>query len=381
MTPLERFNEMLEKGTEAYFDAEELVELIEHFDEQDDRNGYTQALELGLRLHPEDPDIRAMECRLYIYDEEYDKALQMIDELRNTTGNDVDLVAMELECLYVTNRTAEANALLLRLPVDEETEEIYEALTSFLAENGRNEEAMQAITHGLELFPENVALKEERCYHTERENNWEEAAVQCEELIDIDPYSGDYWFMHGRLMAKLGDYDRAIRSLEFALTCNENDIEAKLLRAYALYVNRNFEKAIEAYVELITDEKFVNEQLRNFTEKYDLDYDDLEKAGQEFHRLFGSIPNLLLTLTEGHPDIENMTSALSRKHVEKIKYIVGKLILEARAIRKSGREWDVEMLEDLRFLRFGELNRQPSDKLPPGNRLSEEIMKNKFYQN
>ena len=380
MTPLERFNEMREKGTEAYFDAEELVELIEHFDEQDDRNGYTQALELGLRLHPEDPDIRAMECRLYIYDEEYDKALQMIDELRNTTGNDVDLVAMELECLYVTNRTAEANALLLRLPVDEETEEIYEALTSFLAENGRNEEAMQAITHGLELFPENVALKEERCYHTERENNWEEAAVQCEELIDIDPYSGDYWFMHGRLMAKLGDYDRAIHSLEFALTCNADDIEAKLLRAYLLFVNHNMEKAVEAYVELVTDEHFINEQLRSFTEKYDLSPDDLERASQDFHRLFGSVANMFVALSDNRADLENMASTLDRKYINKIEYLIGKLILEARAIRKSGGEWNANLLEDLRFLRFGELD-HPDEGAPPSERLSDEIFRNKFHQN
>ena len=44
MTPLERFNEMREHGTEAYFDADEIVELIEYFDEEDDRRGYTQRM-------------------------------------------------------------------------------------------------------------------------------------------------------------------------------------------------------------------------------------------------------------------------------------------------------------------------------------------------
>ena len=111
MTPLERFNEMREHGTEAYFDADEIIELIEHFDEEDDRGGYTQALELGLRLHPEDVEIQTMKCRLYMYDKEYDKALQMIRSLRNHADAETMILnAMELECLYATDRADEATA-------------------------------------------------------------------------------------------------------------------------------------------------------------------------------------------------------------------------------------------------------------------------------
>ena len=381
MTPLERFNEMREHGTEAYFDADEIVELIEHFDEEDDRRGYTQALELGLRLHPEDVEIQTMKCRLYMYDKEYDKALQMITSLRNHADAETMILnAMELECLYATDRADEATTLLRRMPANEDTEAIYEALAAMLVEMDRNEEALLVVNLGLELFPENVTLKEERCYHTERQKRWQEAATQCEELIDLDPYSGDYWFMHGRIMAKLGDYDRAIRSLEFAQTCDEDDIEAKMLRTFLLYLTRNYEKAIEAYFEMIADERFVNEQLRSFTDKYDLNSDDLEQAGKEFYRLFGSLQNLIKTLS-GTSSAAEATEALDFDYKKQIEYIVGKLILEARAIRKGGREWDAALLEDLRFLRFGDLERSDPGNSPEGNHLFDDILNHKFYRN
>lgn len=380
MTPLERFNEMREKGSEIYFDAEEIIELLEHFDDTDDRDGFTRALEIGLKLHPEDPEIRIMECRLSIYDEKYDEALQLITRLRNSGEDDMELDIMELESLYATDRADEADALLQKMTNNEVTEEIYESLASSLAEMGKDEVASHIATHGLELYPDNIALKEECCYHAERDGRWDEAATQCEELIDLDPYSGDYWFMHGRLMAKLGDYDRAIHSLEFALTCNADDIEAKLLRAYLLFVNHNMEKAVEAYVELVTDEHFINEQLRSFTEKYDLSPDDLERASQDFHRLFGSVANMFVALSDNRADLENMASTLDRKYINKIEYLIGKLILEARAIRKSGGEWNANLLEDLRFLRFGELD-HPDEGAPPSEHLSDEILRNKFHQN
>ena len=66
---------------------------------------------------------------------------------------------------------------------------------------------------------------------------------------------------------------------------------------------------------------------------------------------------------------------------KQIEYIVGKLILEARAIRKGGREWDAELLEDLRFLRFGDLKRSDSGNSPEGNHLFDDILNHKFYQN
>ena len=372
---------MREQGSEVYFDTDEIIELLEYFDDKDDREGYTQALELGLRLHPEDVEIQTMECRLYMYDKEYDKALQMITSLRNHADAEAMILnAMELECLYATDRADEATAILRALPANEDTEAIYEALAAILVEMDRDEEALLVVNLGLELFPENVTLKEERCYHTERQERWQEAAEQCEELIDLDPYSGDYWFMHGRIMIKLGEYDRAIRSLEFAQTCDEDDIEAKLLRTFLLYFTHNYEKAVEAYFELIADERFVNEQLRSFTEKYDLSYDDLEKASQEFYRLFGSLQDLAKTLV-GTSSAAEATEAFDLDLKKQIEYIVGKLILEARAIRKGGREWDAELLEDLRFLRFGDLERSDSGNSPEGNHLFDDILNHKFYQN
>ena len=34
MTALERFNEMREQGSEVYFDTDEIIELLEYFDEK-----------------------------------------------------------------------------------------------------------------------------------------------------------------------------------------------------------------------------------------------------------------------------------------------------------------------------------------------------------
>ena len=45
MTLLERYKEMHEKGTEAYFDADEIIRLLEYFEDENDFEGFTQVRE------------------------------------------------------------------------------------------------------------------------------------------------------------------------------------------------------------------------------------------------------------------------------------------------------------------------------------------------
>ena len=71
MTLLERYKEMHEKGVEVYFDADEIIRLLEYFEDENDFEGFTQVLELGLKLHPENTGIKIKECKVYIYREKY----------------------------------------------------------------------------------------------------------------------------------------------------------------------------------------------------------------------------------------------------------------------------------------------------------------------
>jgi hypothetical protein len=63
----------------------------------------------------------------------------------------------------------------------------------------------------------------------------------------------------GRLYSMSADYEKAIEAFDFALTCDDSDIELKILKAYCLYMNDNFEKAIEIYSDIIdTDNSLQN---------------------------------------------------------------------------------------------------------------------------
>jgi tetratricopeptide (TPR) repeat protein len=97
-------------------------------------------------------------------------------------------------------------------------------------------------------------LKDELCYLHELNGNFEEGIQICNELIDAEPYSYDHWFMLGRLYSMLNDFDSAIEAFDFALACDDSGNELKVLKAYCLFMNENYEKALEVYSEIDKEE-------------------------------------------------------------------------------------------------------------------------------
>ena len=126
-------------------------------------------------------------------------------------------------------------------------ETLFEYIAPILGDVEMTKEAHDFINRGLMLFPDNLILKDELCYNLEIEGDIKKAIEVCNELIDKNPYSNDYWFTLGRLYSISGDYEKAIEAFDFALTCDDSDEELKILKAYCLYMNENYEKAIEVY--------------------------------------------------------------------------------------------------------------------------------------
>jgi tetratricopeptide (TPR) repeat protein len=104
------------------------------------------------------------------------------------------------------------------------------------------------------MFPDNLSIKDELCYLYEVEGDFGKAINLCNELIDQEPYSYDYWFTLGRLYAMTNDFNNAIDAFDFALTCDDSDEELKILKAYCLFMNENYAKALDVYSEISANE-------------------------------------------------------------------------------------------------------------------------------
>ncbi|WP_075558034.1 tetratricopeptide repeat protein [Parabacteroides timonensis] len=250
---LQRYLDAHEKGKEPYFDADELSDLLDSFEESDDYKYFDEILALGLKLHPGNIDLQIRQCRFYVYNEDYESALALIDTIAETDSQDLDLLRLECFCMLDQyDKVVEYTEDIAARDCDY-LELAFEYIAPLLSDMEMNKEARDYIKRGITLFPDNLNLKDELCYSLEMEGDIDGAITICNELIDKDPYSHDYWFSLGRLYSIKAEFDKAIEAFDFALTCDDSDPELKILKAYCLYMNENYEKALEVYKEIETD--------------------------------------------------------------------------------------------------------------------------------
>lgn len=244
-----------EKGKEPYFDADQIEDLLNSFEESNDYTYFDEILALGLKLHPGNTALRIKQGKQLAYYEEYEEALDLLDNIAETGNQDLDLLKMECYCSL--GQYPKAVELLEELIAKgrDYLEDIFEYISPILNDLDLYEEARDFVDRGLALFPDNLILKNELCYVLEAEGDLPKAIELCNELIDKNPFSYEYWFTLGRLQSMVGDYEKAIESFDFALTCDDSDIELKILKAYCLFMNESYEKAIEEYEEIEGYEK------------------------------------------------------------------------------------------------------------------------------
>lgn len=283
---LQHYLSAKEMGKEPYFDADQIEEMLDSFEDSNDYTYYDEVLALGLKLHPGNFALQIKKAKQLTYNEDYESALAMLDNIAETDNQDLDVLKMECYCSL--NQYPKALEILEGLIAEDcdFLEDVFEYISPILNDLDMNEEARDIVDRGLALFPDNLILKHELCYILEAEGNIPQAIELCNELIDSNPFSYDYWFTLGRLHSMVGDYEKAIEAFDFALTCDDSDTELKVLKAYCLFMNESYEKAIETYQEIEGDEEEMRRIAPLMAECY-IKLEQYEKA----YQLYATIIN------------------------------------------------------------------------------------------
>ncbi|MDR1202675.1 MAG: tetratricopeptide repeat protein [Tannerellaceae bacterium] len=277
---LERYLSALEKGKEAYFDADEILFLLDCFEDEDDLTHYEGVLEVGLKLHPTRDELKIKKCRSLIINEHYKDALTLAESIQEKNNQELDTI--RLECYFYLKNYDTVYDYLDELLSDLSCtyiEELVEYLATFLNDLEMINDAEAFIRYWLLIFPDNIVLNNELCYLYELNGDIEGAINVCNKIIDQNPYSYEFWFTLGRLYSLLYEYEKAIDAFDFACACDKPDTELLVSKAYCLFMNENYNKAIEIYDELLPQNE-ENNHIKSLIAECYIKLEDFEHAYQ-----------------------------------------------------------------------------------------------------
>lgn len=293
---LERYEQMLVSGKNMYFDADEFDELADYYDKTDDIESAREAIELGLKIHPNNELLILRQIRFYIYDAEYSKAFEYLSTHFNSYNFDSHL--LKIECMLQLGLFAEAHELAVEVLSDDDTEKetALSELGFLYVEAEYFDEAILYFEKSLEYDPDNKDVLNDLAYAYESKGDFTEAVRVCERILDLDPYAFDTWLTLGKLYSLDEDYEKAVDAFDFALTLDEGNVNVLKLKIHCLILSDRTPEAIyilKQALEMVPDDKLLYLTLIDcYLELEELD--NMLEVITQIEARFGDVPESLV---------------------------------------------------------------------------------------
>lgn len=246
---VKRYEQFLSGTATGYFDVEELENIVEYYLRHGRTKDCTKAVDLGLRLHPNNNALKTKRAKIYLATGDDQKAFRVLDSLTETT--DYEVIMLKIEVLIKLERQKEAKILcnkLIAADTDDLDNVCLDIAYIYLAQ-AEYAVALELLEKGEKFNPKNAELLYELAFCYEQNENFDRAIAVNKRIIDIDPFANEAWFNLGQLYFALQEFPKALDAYEYALAIDENDTLTCVQKAHVQFQLNQFKDAIETYLE------------------------------------------------------------------------------------------------------------------------------------
>lgn len=251
---VQAYDAYVECGTSKMWEEKELFLLMDYFAVERQYERSLEICEEGINYFPYS---LTFYLKKVIYLLELNKVDEVNDVLEhvNALSPDNEMVTLlHARLLFKTHNNEEALNLISTLEgkLDEiRTCEMLLLKANILEEEGLVDGIFHILSQAVLLDPSNEEAIEYFWAWIESYKKYDEGILVFSKILDLNSYNGLSWYYLGLSQAYLGNYDEALEALEFAYLSTPT-----LEIAYREYGNlcfelKKFQKALEAYEEMI----------------------------------------------------------------------------------------------------------------------------------
>ncbi|TVR80690.1 MAG: tetratricopeptide repeat protein [Saprospirales bacterium] len=249
------FESMSKRGNSAYFEDRHLFQLIGYYENEYSPEKAMEVTDYALKQYKYRVDFYIIKIRLLMQFGEYESALDLITQAENISPMEWDLKLMKCRiyarlkdfsgALAYINELKELNMgqqdfldlLLEEAYVYEQMKQfdkMYDVLRNILLSKPDHPEALEHIWMSVEIC-----------------KNYRESIALHQVLIESNPYIYQAWYNLGHAYSCLGEYEKAIQSLEYSFIINPEFEFGYKDCADLCFQIKNYDQALEVYLEYL----------------------------------------------------------------------------------------------------------------------------------
>ena len=251
------------QGKPCYFDSDDYVDIVEYYMRNEQFQEALDAVEEGLSLHHRDSDLRSLKANVLICLQRYDEAEKLVEAIDPSDDPDVYYFRGQLACAY--GHPLDERTQWFRTWMETEREECRQMSDDEEAHTRMREAYMHVIMSIVDISAEDnlddiiipwVDEYIEQCTPLVGDDIDLDIARACHEvelidkeielynlMLDINPYLPQGYTYLASLQSSMDYNEDAIESAEFALAIDADDTQALLVKALSNYQLTNFAQA------------------------------------------------------------------------------------------------------------------------------------------
>ena len=222
---LESYEKVVATGSNAYFDADDMLDIIDwYMEEERDADAYG-AIRYAKHLHPNNDDIKLSEVRLRIYQGQYEIATSLITGYETKNIPEANLLACDILLHNASKCTDPALGDELVQAVEKGYEHALRQVdgdpgyySSIISQHSREEMYELAngwISRALKLYPNYPAILDSAALCYALQGRSREAIDMANRLIDCDPYNARSWGILGDILHDFGDFTQSLEAYDY----------------------------------------------------------------------------------------------------------------------------------------------------------------------
>ncbi len=244
-----KFESMLKTNNIYFFDLVEFEEIIIHYLDSGKHALAKKAVKLGLQQHPQSVDLKLLQVELYIFEGEFEKAIQILTEVEEINPDNEEVFIQKATISSKNGNHKEAIENLnkaLRFASDKV--DIWSLIGMEFLYLDDYENARLNFAKCIDVDYEDYSSLYNIVYCFDMEKEHEQAIQYLNKYIDKNPYCEVAWHQLGRQYFVLDRYKEALTAFDYAILIDESFIGGYLEKAKTLEHLEEYEKAIENYI-------------------------------------------------------------------------------------------------------------------------------------
>lgn len=252
MEMIRSFENMLETGDTMFWDANDLIDIIEYYLMEEEAGKCRRALDYSMQLYPENIGFKIRQANLMLLNNMITEAQEMLASLGKDAESDMWYYYTQAIIASSLDDHKKALEWMERgLKIDPEDEELLMMISQEYISLGNFERAIVFLKKLLELDSTSEFGLNMLASAYENLERYNELETYLTSFVDAHPFNKLAWYHLGKTYRHKFDHEKALDAFDYVLAIDEQYSGALHQKGLIYQMDGNFTSALEAYEEIL----------------------------------------------------------------------------------------------------------------------------------